>query len=152
MNYDKIYRKISINLNIPEYIVERVMNHQFEMVKKKTHDFNEVEISNFATLKVREKQVERLFEKYTTLYIKYSLELIEAHSESRIITISKKLNTAKDYIEHLKKKLDEDKIKGIMGRVEESFNSKRRIKGANNEGEAEARIDMSELSQYIYSK
>lgn len=100
---DLITRKVSIQLNISEDIIQKIISYEKRSVKEALYKCNSVEMSNFGTFYIRNKMILKEIERRTKIK-NILVERISAEEPNKESNI-KKLEGLLKEIDYLKTKL-----------------------------------------------
>ena len=102
---DLITRKVSVLLNIPEDIIEKVMSFEKKSVREATYKHKVIEISNFATLSLRPRKIDSEIRLRENIIHSLTRRLEKAIEQREIENLNKRIEAASTEIEYLKTKL-----------------------------------------------
>ena len=101
---DLITRKVSLQLNISEDIIQKVMSYEKRSVKEALYKYNSVEMTNFGTFYIRDKMVLKEIEKRTKIKNFLVEKIADPKEASKIDTNVKKLEGLLKELDYLKTK------------------------------------------------
>jgi hypothetical protein len=112
-----LVKVMSIKMNIPSATIDAIITHQFEEANKALLSNNSVEIAGFGKFLFKQKKAIKKLEKAFSKKQMFESKLKEELSETRILSLTNKLNQTIKDIEVLNNKLNGG-IQENSGRVE----------------------------------
>ena len=110
-----LIKKMSLEKNIPERIINAVVTHQFDSAREALKDNNSVEISNFGKFSFNVKKAEYKMKKFLTQKKMYEEEMSKTFNDVKLINLSLRLKTLNNNIQFLKPKLYVETSTDIRG-------------------------------------
>lgn len=104
-----VIRKLSVDMIIPESVIEMVVNYQFMTAIKETSTNKSIEISGFGRFLFNEKKALRTMAKYIDQLKMYREELDDVEiTEKKRRNLGMRIDSIEGYIEALKLRIHED--------------------------------------------
>ena len=101
-----LVKMMSIKMNIPSATIDAIITHQFEEANKALLSNNSVEIAGFGKFLFKQKKAIKKLEKAFSKKQMFENKLKEELSETRILSLTNKLNQTMKDIEVLNNKLN----------------------------------------------
>jgi nucleoid DNA-binding protein len=100
-----LIKKMSLERDIPEKIINAVVTHQFDSAREALKDNDTVEISNFGKFSFNRKRAKYKMEKFLAQKKMYEEQMSKTFDEAELRNLSLRLKSINNNIEFLKSKL-----------------------------------------------